>query len=239
MAVMKKSVPGPSMTRAELICGILYLPVYIIGLSLGLELIFGLLHIQPAAVTVNLWYFALNFLFLALIFRRWLLASIPTGRWKFWPFLQAVVLGFALYYALNWLLSLLYTLLSFTPPTPNDDYVDTLVQARFVTMAISIVVLAPFSEEILFRGVIFGNLRRWSPLAAYVVSVLFFAAIHVVPYVPQIGWKAVALAGISYLPGSIALAWTYAKADSIWASMVLHAILNGMSLGVLQLEGLG
>ena len=80
MAVMKHSVPGPSMTRLEIICGVIYLPIYIIGLSFGLELVFGLSKVQPTDVTANLWYFALNFLFLALIFRRWLLASIPTGR---------------------------------------------------------------------------------------------------------------------------------------------------------------
>ena len=102
MAVMKHSVPGPSMTRLENICGDIYLPLYMIGLSLGLNLVFGLLNVHPTEVTANLWYFALNFLFLALIFRRWLLASLPVGRWKFWPFLQAVVLGFALYYALTW-----------------------------------------------------------------------------------------------------------------------------------------
>lgn len=239
MAVMKNSVPGPSMTRLELVCGILYLPIYIIGLSFGLELVFGLLKVQPTDVTANLWYFALNFLFLALIFRRWLLASIPTGRWKFWPFLQAVILGFALYYALTWLLGVIYELTNLVPSTPNDDYLDGLVKARFLTMAIAIVVLAPFTEEILFRGVIFGNLRRLSPLAAYVVSVVLFAVVHVASYVPQIGWQAAALASIGYLPGGIALAWTYAKADSIWASMALHAILNGMGLGLLQLEGLG
>lgn len=239
MAVMKKSVPGPSMTRPELICGILYLPIFIIGLSLGMELVFGLLDFHPTATTANVLYFALNFLFLALIFRRWLLASIPTGRWKFWPFLQAIVLGFALYYALNWLLSLGYELTGLTMPTPNDDYVDGLVRTNFTAMAISIVVLVPFSEEILFRGVIFGNLRRFSPLLAYIVSVVVFAAIHVTPYIPQIGWKAVLLSALGYLPGSIALAWTYAKADSIWASMCLHAIINGMSLGLLQLQGMG
>lgn len=239
MAVMKRSVPGPSMTRTELICGIIYLPIYIIGLSFGLNLVFGLLDVHPSDVTANLWYFALNFLFLALIFRRWLLASLPTGRWKFWPFLQAVVLGFALYYALSWLQGVIYALLSLSPSSPNDTYVDSLVNAKFTAMAISIVVLGPFAEEILFRGVIFGNLRRLHPLAAYIVSVVLFAAIHVVSYIPQIGWSAALLSAIGYFPGGIALAWTYSKADSIWASMTLHAILNGIGVGLLQLEGLG
>lgn len=239
MALMKKSVPGPSMTRIEIICGIVYLPIYMIGLSFVLELVFGLLKVKPAEVTANLWYFALNFLFLALLFRRWLLASVPTGRWKFWPFLQAVILGFVLYYALTWLLGMIYQLTGIVPPSPNDNYLGGLAKTQFTTMAISIVILAPFAEEILFRGVIFGNLRRLSPLAAYLVSVIVFAVIHVVAYIPQIGWQAALLASIGYLPGGIALAWTYSKADSIWASMILHAILNGMGLGLLQLEGLG
>ena len=239
MAVMKHSVPGPSMTRLEIICGVIYLPIYLIGLSLGLNLVFGLLNVHPTDVTANLWYFALNFLFLALMFRRWLLASLPTGRWKFWPFLQAVVLGFALYYALTWLQGFVFELFSLSSSSPNDTYVDSLINAKFTAMAISIVVLAPFTEEILFRGVIFGNLRRLHPLVAYIISVVLFAVIHVASYLPQIGWNAAILSAIGYFPGGIALAWTYSKADSIWASMTLHAILNGIGVGLLQLEGLG
>ena len=239
MAVMKHSVPGPSMTRLEIICSVIYLPIYLIGLSLGLNLVFGLLNVHPTDVTANLWYFALNFLFLALTFTRWLLASRPAGRWKFWPFLQAVVLGFALYYALTWLQGFVFELFSLSSSSPNDTYVDSLINAKFTAMAISIVVLAPFTEEILFRGVIFGNLRRLHPLVAYIVSVVLFAVIHVASYLPQIGWNAAILSAIGCFPGGIALAWTYSKADSIWASMTLHAILNGIGVGLLQLEGLG
>ena len=46
----------------------------------------------------------------------------------------------------------------------------------------------------------------------------------------------VLLSCIPYLPASVALAWTYEKAGTIWASISLHAIVNALSFGLLQLN---
>ena len=45
-----------------------------------------------------------------------------------------------------------------------------------------VVFLAPVVEEALFRGYVFGNLREYSRGAAYLVSCLVFALIHVWPF---------------------------------------------------------
>ena len=46
----------------------------------------------------------------------------------------------------------------------------------------------------------------------------------------------VLLSCIPYLPASVALAWTYEKAGTIWASISLHAVVNALSFGLLQLN---
>ena len=240
MAVMKHSVPGPSMTRLEIICGVIYLPIYLIGLSLGLNLVFGLLNVHPTDVTANLWYFALNFLFLALMFAVGSWPPSPRGGGSSGRLLQAVVLGFALYYALTWLQGFVFELFSLSSSSPNDTYVDSLINAKFTAMAISIVVLAPFTEEILFRGVIFGNLRRPHPLVAYIVSVVLFAVIHVGELSPPNRVECRDFVGHRIFPRRHRFGLDLFQGGCpSGASMTLHAILNGIGVGLLQLEGLG
>ena len=225
---------GTPMSRGELIGGFLYLPIYTIGLGLLLELILNLLHVQLPATRVNLIYFLLNFLIIAAIFHRWLIASLSGIGRRFWPFLQAVVLGFVFYYALSWLLSLVLTLLELAVTSPNDVYISELAAGDFRLMVLCVVFLAPPVEETLFRGLLFGNIHRKNRILAYAVSALLFAVLHVWAYVGSVGWTQAALAAVAYLPAGIALGWTYEKSDTIWAPIVVHALINAVSMGILH-----
>jgi membrane protease YdiL (CAAX protease family) len=85
-----------------------------------------------------------------------------------------------------------------------------------------IVVAAPISEEVCFRGMLFGGLRRSMPrLAAALVSGLIFGGLH-------------ALTGISAVPPLIAfgfiLALLYEKTGSILPGIVLHMLNNAVAL---------
>lgn len=90
-----------------------------------------------------------------------------------------------------------------------------------------IIIAAPFSEEIFFRGFIFGGLRsRLSfPLAA-VFSGLIFGLFHFtgpdsIGVVPQL-----ALFGF-------ALAWLYEETGSIYPPMAVHAVNNALAFAIL------
>lgn len=88
-------------------------------------------------------------------------------------------------------------------------------------LSITIVVLAPFGEEILFRGFLQKKLEEsWQDITrAVLVTSLFFAFIHMNPiWIIQI-----------YLLGVILgyLAW---KTGSILTSLVLHSLNNGAAL---------
>jgi len=85
-----------------------------------------------------------------------------------------------------------------------------------------IVIAAPVSEEVCFRGMLFGGLRTRMPrLAAALVSGLVFGALH-------------ALTGISAVPPLIffgfVLALLYEKTGSIVPGILLHMLNNSLAL---------
>lgn len=86
-------------------------------------------------------------------------------------------------------------------------------------------VAAPVMEECLFRGLIFQSLRRYGERFAILFSALLFALTH---------------ANLAQLPLTFLLGLVLAGAvvvfDSIFASMLLHAAVNGLSALVLFLE---
>jgi CAAX protease family protein len=85
-----------------------------------------------------------------------------------------------------------------------------------------IAIAAPISEEICFRGMLFGGLRRSLPrLAAALISGLIFGGLH-------------ALTGLSAVPPLIAfgfiLALLYEKTGSIVPGILLHMLNNSVAL---------
>jgi membrane protease YdiL (CAAX protease family) len=85
-----------------------------------------------------------------------------------------------------------------------------------------IVIAAPISEEICFRGMLFGGLREKLPrLAAALIAAAIFGALH-------------ALTGISAVPPLIAfgfvLALLYEKTGSIVPCILLHMLNNSVAL---------
>lgn len=85
-----------------------------------------------------------------------------------------------------------------------------------------IVVAAPISEEVCFRGMLFGGLRERLPrLAAALISALIFGGLH-------------ATTGLSAVPVLVAfgliLALLYEKTGSIWPGILLHMLNNSVAL---------
>ncbi len=83
-------------------------------------------------------------------------------------------------------------------------------------LILGIAILAPISEELLFRGIIQGELRRAFPeWAAVLIQGILFALFH---------GQAVQIAYV-IIPG-LALGALYALTRSIWAPIVLHIGFN-------------
>ena len=94
-------------------------------------------------------------------------------------------------------------------------------------------IVPPF-EECMFRGLIFRNLYGKSPLIAYLVSIAAFAAIHILGYLGMYTPLEIAMACLQYLPAGLCLAWAYTRADTIFAPIVIHAVINYLSLRALR-----
>ena len=229
----RRSGAGSGLSRFETILGFCYLPSYFFLLPLLLEAIFSAVGVRLTDLTLNLAYYCINFIVILLIFHRFLLDALR--RIQIWDFVQAVILGFVFYYALSWLVSFLILRVSPDLQNPNNQAVDVLTAAGGLPMTLCVVLLAPVVEESLMRGLIFGTIRPHSRLAAYLVSVFVFAAMHLWQYLLSESPLTLLLSFLQYIPGGVALAWTYEKADSIWGSVLLHCAINAVALGVLSL----
>lgn len=89
--------------------------------------------------------------------------------------------------------------------------------ADVATALAGAVVLAPVTEEVLFRGLLFASLRRrlpW-PIAA-MVSALAFAVLH--------GYGVQGFASVMW--SGLAWAWAYERTGSLWPAMIGHALGN-------------
>ena len=99
--------------------------------------------------------------------------------------------------------------------------------------AISLVILPPLAEEILFRGFLFTGFRTaWKFLPAAIVTSVLFAVGHL-----QFGSGAPLLwvAAIDTFVLSLVLCYMREKTGSLWPSIFIHAIKNGLAFSALFL----
>ena len=75
--------------------------------------------------------------------------------------------------------------------------------------------IAPAAEEIVFRGVLFGYLRRWGLPAALLISTALFAIIHTGAALP-----------ITQIVGGVVFAIAYQTSKSLVTPMTIHMLGN-------------
>ncbi|MBV9328369.1 MAG: CPBP family intramembrane metalloprotease [Chloroflexi bacterium] len=99
----------------------------------------------------------------------------------------------------------------------------------FVILLLAAAVVAPFFEELFFRGFLFGVYRRKQPLwLAYLVSSVLFTILHLEPNRMNLNQMAGLSVGIFML--AMLLAWLYQHTGSLYPGMIAHAINNATGL---------
>lgn len=84
---------------------------------------------------------------------------------------------------------------------------------------LAVIVFAPVFEELICRGLVLESLRtRYSLVAAWFLSALFFGVIHLQPQ----------LVINAFFMGLI-FAYIYIRTESLWSTMILHAINNSVA----------
>lgn len=92
-------------------------------------------------------------------------------------------------------------------------------QTEYVLAFIMLVIVAPFAEELLFRGYLFGKLRKYTPLwVAILITSLLFAFVH-------FQWNV----GLDVFALSIVLCLLRVVSGSLWPSILLHMMKNGIA----------
>jgi uncharacterized protein len=249
--------PAPRRLALELVLDLLILLVALFVTALGLlAAIIGVRvaqqQISPAdlaglSAANQLELIGVGGVFLVLLVQNLLFIAVPLVRTRLLrrePLaaiglqapspLRLVLFGFglgALVLVGNALLGLLFSSLGIRQnqaeqyPLYAGDYMG---QALFMLGA---AVIVPIGEEILFRGYLFGTLRRigagrsWGLPAAYLVSAVVFGLAHSLAATQGIVGLIVPTTVMGLL-----LAWGVQRTGSVLPSIVAHSVNNGVAL---------
>ena len=223
-----------NLTNQETIGGFSYLLFELIFLPGLLSWINSQLESPLNATELNFVFFLVNFMAILLIFHDFLGRGLRQVTQHPAIFCQAVILGFVAYYACNWATTKVVGLLVPGFSNYNDQSIAAMMKSSYFLMLVGTVILVPPVEECLYRGLIFRNLYGKSRWAAYIVSILAFAVIHILGYIGQYSALELVMAFLQYLPAGLCLAWAYTKADTIFAPILIHAAINFVSLQSLR-----
>lgn len=231
---MAKKGSTTYMTPLERILGgvlfVIYLLVLPFVMSPLIQLLGRLLGHGISDHTRNILYYYILFALTLLIF--WIFIGRTTSHFltNTWQTLATLGVGLVAFYGLNELAYRLFRLLWTSQVNLNDVTISAQVQDAPRSTFLIIVFLAPFIEEVLFRGYVFGNLRERSRTAAYIVSCLLFAFLHVWQFVMVERSLYYFLLMFQYLLPGLVLAWTYEKSGTLWGSILLHCFANAMAV---------
>ena len=175
---------------------------------------------------INLIFFSVNFTAIAIIFRQYLWAQIKLIPEIFEKIFSITVSGFAVYWALKTLLTQVLFALEPEFTNVNDVAIQDLVAENYAIMFVGTVILAPITEEMLFRGLVFRGLYDHTPGLAWVFSVALFALIHILGYIGAYPFKTLLLCFLQYLPAGICLAAAYRLSGSLLCPILIHALVN-------------
>ena len=224
---MKKSV-CVSPSRKESQWGLCYLVFQLLALPSILAFVNKSAGLSDAEL--NFVFFLLNFLAILWIFHDYLGASALQMTRHPALFIQAVILGYVAFWACTRGVEWVIRFLAPGYANANDASIAAMSRSGYFLMAVGTVILVPPVEECLYRGVIFRGLLKTNVWVAYGVSTLAFALIHVIGFVGVYSPLELCLAVLQYVPAGICLAWAYGKADTIFAPIVIHAIVNALGI---------
>lgn len=218
------------LTDREQIWAIVYLLASYFLLPQLLQLMNGYLPTPLSKVWINFLYFTINFIVIFWILHGFFKRSLAYAGQNMGDFLLAVVIGSAVYWLCNWGCSEL--LQRFFPGflNLNDSSIGAMVSENFVVMFLGTVIFVPITEEAFHRGLIFGSLYPKSHAVAYILSTVIFAAVHIVGYVGVYAPLDLVLAFLQYVPAGLTLAWVYRKSGSIFAPILMHAVINAVGM---------
>lgn len=159
----------------------------------------------------------------------WLIKKYPTSKEELgltrlpsWTDIFLAPAGFFVYLLLSATLTYLamqyLTFINFDQ-VQSTGFEQLSQRFEYIAAFIALVIIAPFAEEVLFRGYLLGKLRKHVPLwVAILITSLLFGAVHM-------AWNV----GIDVFALSIVLCLLRVTSKSLWPSILLHMLKNGLA----------
>lgn len=233
---MARKAASASMNHTERLAGTIFFVVYLLVMPLLAQRLFSLfallLDTQIGAELQNALYYYLLFAVTLIIFHRYIGHTTSRLLDNLDRAAVTLFLGLLIFYGANELLYRVFHVFFHSRANLNDVTIAAQVNAAPRTTALIVIFLAPFVEEVLFRGLVFGCLREKSTVVGYAVSALLFAFLHVWTFALS-SWDASYFAlMLQYLAPGLVFAWAYDRSGTLWTSILLHAIVNALALYV-------
>ena len=103
--------------------------------------------------------------------------------------------------------------------TQDTGFSNISSQGEYIMAFIMLVIIAPVAEELLFRGYLFGKLRKYAPLwVSILITSAIFGAVH-------LAWNV----GLDVFALSIVLCILRVVSGSLWPSIMLHMLKNSIA----------
>ena len=231
---MAKKKASSYMTSGEQIAGVAFLVVYLLVLPFAtapfFRLVERLLDTNLSAAMENMIYYYALFAASIIIFHRFLARTTRHLAGNLTGAIKSLCIGLVGLYGLNELVYRLLNLAVNSRTNLNDYTISAQIQDAPRVTTLIVVLLAPFVEEVLFRGLVFGNLKHKSRVTAYGVSCLLFALLHVWQFAVVRQDLTYFLVMLQYLVPGVVLAWAYEHSGTLWTSIGLHVVANGLAL---------
>lgn len=147
--------------------------------------------------------------------------DIGLSRWPSWADIGLAPVGFVIYFIASGLLVYLASqIIGFDMSQVQDTGFTRLSRVYEYGLAFTtLIVVAPLAEEILFRGFLYGKLRKRLPVwVSILVTSLLFGVVHG-------QWNV----GVDVFALSVVLCGLRETTGSIWAGILLHMLKNSVA----------
>lgn len=228
--MMKLPSMSPAPNEKETKLGIIWIFVSLMGLPILLTVINLLLGSPLSAGLLNTVYYCLNFVGVIIIFRKFLNSAAKMALQRIFPVIWYAILGYLGYQVITNLLTTGILLLYPDFSNVNDENIFSMLERDTLPFALATVFLVPVAEETLYRGVVFRRLLDKNAVLAFIISMVVFAAIHVVGYIGTYPAVTLLLCFLQYLPAGYCLAWSYRQTGTIITPILMHTLVNATGI---------
>ena len=228
---------------------LLYIPMTRKEQNMGLGLLavmLGTILLLPprTAPLGEFCHWGLFFTAVLIVFHRFLAASAQVPLTPFLTVIKYALLGYALAFLANLLTNdLLFYFFSryfyFDESGPHflnlcKTALEGFVSEHFLLTALAMILFVPVVEEVLYRGLVFGNLLRKNLPLAYVISTLLYCLVLILPILRNASADYIILSFIQYIPINLMFCWIYTRTETILTPILAHMVMNAVSILTLR-----